>query len=359
MIAAAATLGSRALSLTQVGQAVNRRLPCEARTAAQAPLSLFEQPRSTAPGWHLSPANPVLAPLGTPGWETYSLSDVCVERMPDASLAMWYSTAGMLGHGIGLAIDAGGGGDAWTRVGTDPVLMPDDPARFEVGRPSLVRTAAGWRMWYTVAQRHFGPDSEVPASWIETATSTDGRHWDKEGGPVLSPRDTWEGVGLACSNVRVDSASGLYHMWYSAASVDDPEPHAVGLATSPDGIEWTRRPGNPVFTPAQGWEDYLIGSSQVVQVNESFYAFYLGFQRDPYVGAIGMARSRDGVTNWEKHTVNPILAPGRPCTWNASMVYKPAPLWDPAKQRWDVWFNASMLLNREERIGHAWSESIW
>jgi hypothetical protein len=41
------------------------------------------------------------------------------------------------------------------------------------------------------------------------------------------------------------------------------------------------------------------------------------------------------------------------------MVYKPAPLWDEQHRRWDVWFNASMMLNSNERIGHAWSDGVW
>jgi hypothetical protein len=97
----------------------------------------------------------------------------------------------------------------------------------------------------------------------------------------------------------------------------------------------------------------------VVRIEDWFYAFYLAFQRDPHVGRIGMARSHDGITNWERHPDNPILAPGKICTWNAAMVYKPHALWDERKHRWDVWFNASTILNGQERIGHAWSDRLW
>jgi predicted GH43/DUF377 family glycosyl hydrolase len=148
-------------------------------------------------------------------------------------------------------------------------------------------------------------------------------------------------------------------MWYRRVPIEDPEPHAVGLATSSDGIHWLRYDRNPVTTPSTGWEDYLIGSSQVVRVEDWFYAFYLGFQREPYTGRIGMARSRDGVSGWEKDPDNPSLGPVRPCSWNGAIVYKPAPLLDEANGCWHGWFNASAVLNSSERIGHAWSDCLW
>ncbi|HEX6818189.1 MAG TPA: hypothetical protein VF120_07430, partial [Ktedonobacterales bacterium] len=77
------------------------------------------------------------------------------------------------------------------------------------------------------------------------------------------------------------------------------------------------------------------------------------------VSQVGMARSPDGVTAWEHHPANPLLIPGPLGSWDAGMVYKPTALWDERKQRWDLWFNASQVLNSFERIGHAWSDRLW
>ncbi|HLY64695.1 MAG TPA: hypothetical protein VKU60_04095, partial [Chloroflexota bacterium] len=132
----------------------------------------------------------------------------------------------------------------------------------------------------------------------------------------------------------------------------------VGYATSPDGIGWARLP-QPIYTPSSGWEDNKIGSFQVHHVEDWYYAFYNAFEGRPFVSRIGMARSRDGVTAWERHPNNPVLSPGPRGSWNAAMVYKPTALWDEQRGRWDVWFNASDTLDGIERIGHAWSEGVW
>jgi beta-1,2-mannobiose phosphorylase / 1,2-beta-oligomannan phosphorylase len=202
-----------------------------------------------------------------------------------------------------------------------------------------------------------GPSSPAGVSWIGTATSPDGVHWRKHGAPVLSPQEPWEKQALQCPNVVFDAASGLFQMWYSGG--DQYEPDAVGFATSADGVQWTRHAGNPIFAPSGGWEDDKIGSFQVRRVGGWYYAFYNAFQHAPFVSRIGMARSPDGVTNWERHPANPIISVGQRGSWDAAMVYKPTALWDAQRGRWDVWFNASQRLNHEERIGHAWSEGIW
>ena len=74
------------------------------------------------------------------------------------------------------------------------------------------------------------------------------------GEPVLepAPEGAWDhGPRLVEAVIKVD---GVYHMFYRG----QPEAgwggywegrHAVGHATSPDGIEWTLDPANPVLSP--------------------------------------------------------------------------------------------------------------
>lgn len=359
-LALGGTLTAVGLSLpaTAVGRPLNDRLrrlndrmPCQVRSIE--PTTLLERPPAVA-GWQLSARNPVLDVAPDTPWERAAVYDPCVVQLDDGSLNMWYATRGSRSC-IGLAHDTTGSGDVWTRR-AEPVLAPDppeQPAYREITRPSVVRTAQGWRMWYSVV----GPDAGSGEAWIGTATSVDGISWQKHGTPVLTPTEPWEGRALQCPNVMFDAESALYRMWYSGGQTYEPD--AVGYATSADGISWSRAAANPIYTPSTGWEDYKLGSFQVTRLGEWHYAFYNALQRDPYVGRIGMARSRDGLTNWERHPANPVLGPDRPCTWNSALVYKPTALWDAQQQRWHVWFNASMLLNAEERIGHAWSEAMW
>jgi predicted GH43/DUF377 family glycosyl hydrolase len=330
--------------------------PNSAPTAVPPLPTQTPRPAASTWPWTFSPANPVLNIVPDSKWEHSAVFDPCVVQQSDGSLAMWYSTRGSLPGGIALAIDSTGTGDHWQRYGSGPLLTPDPPESVPAGvvsRPSVVAIPGGWRIWYSTQ----GPVGPAGAAWIGTAFSREGHYWEKHGSPVLVAHDAWEKQAVQCPNVRYDAASGQFQMWYCGG--DSYEPDAVGFATSSDGITWQRHAGNPIFRPTTGWEDYKVGSFQVHRVGDWYYAFYNAFQRTPFVSRVGMARSRDGVTGWERHSANPILSPGAPGTWDARMIYKPTALWDAARARWDVWFNASMILNEHERIGHAWSDRIW
>jgi predicted GH43/DUF377 family glycosyl hydrolase len=331
--------------------------PTPARpTPLPYPTQTPRPPGTTWP-WTFAPHNPVLDIDPSSGWELGAVYDPSVVRLDDGSLRMWYSTRGSQPSSIALASDATGTGDHWTRVRVEPVLTPAPPESYpypSITRPSVVALpGGGWRMWYSTQ----GSSGAAGTAWIGAATSSDGVTWQKHGSPVLAPRDPWEKQALQCPNVRYDATSGLFQMWYSGG--DQYEPDAIGYATSPDGIVWTRSPANPIYTPTAGWEDYKVGSFQVHRVGDWYYAFYNAFQREPFVSRIGMARSRDGVGGWQRHPSNPLISPGPPGSWNARMIYKPTALWNARAGHWDVWFNASMLLNQAERIGHAWSDRVW
>jgi hypothetical protein len=65
--------------------------------------------------------------------------------------------------------------------------------------------------------------------------------------------------------------------------------------------------------------------------------FYIGF-RDENRAQIGLARSRDGLTGWQRHPGNPILFPAAGA-WDADACYKPFALFDRAGDRWLLWYN--------------------
>lgn len=298
--------------------------------------------------WTDSPANPVLRI--SPGWDAYATYDPWAVRRSEGALWLYYSTRGQQPLSIGLAIDATGSGDNLVNS-ANPVCMPPGGATYGLSRPSVVQQQdRTWRLWYST--------TGGASCWIGTATSPDGLVWTLYNGPVLSPHYAWEKQAVQCPNVWLDISAGTYHMWYSGG--DAYEPDAIGHATPPDGIRWTRTSDQPIFAPVAGtWDNYKVGSFAAQRVGDWYYAFYNAFQEKPFLSQVGVARSRDGVTGWLRHPANPILVPGPPGTWDAGMVYKPCALWDESRKRWDVWFNASDKLGGAEQIGHAWSIGIW
>ena len=63
--------------------------------------------------------------------------------------------------------------------------------------------------------------------------------------------------------------------------------------------------------------------------------FYIGFRDEPHA-QIGIARSRDGLTNWQRHPANPIIRPGQN-KWDHDACYKPYAIFDG--QTWLLWYN--------------------
>jgi predicted GH43/DUF377 family glycosyl hydrolase len=174
----------------------------------------------------------------------------------------------------------------------------------DVNRQAVVvrRTAA----WYN--GQVFTGDREGRAV-LGLATSQDGIHWERfSDQPVLVPDAPWEQSAVMCPHVLWDEGLGLYRLWYSGGEIYEPD--AIGYATSPDGVHWTKHPGNPVFTPDRtcAWEREKVTACQVLVHRGWHLMFYIGF-RDVDHAQIGLARSRDGITGWQRHPANPIISP--------------------------------------------------
>src|SRR5690606_2864599 len=128
-------------------------------------------------------------------------------------------------------------------------------------------------------------------------------------------------------------------------------PDAIGSATSPDGIEWTRVQDSPVFTPETSlfWEGDRISGPFVLRIDPYYYMLYIGYE-DFVHARIGVARSKDGITGWERHEANPLISPGLPGGWESEAVYKPWVQIQPDGS-WRMWYNARS--GAFERIGVA------
>lgn len=213
----------------------------------------------------------------------------------------------------------------------------------DINRPSVVKVGGVYHMWYT---GQFDGRSS-----IGYATSTDGLHWQRRDRPVLEAVQPWEKVAVMCPSVLWDDKTHSFRMWYSGG--EQYEPDAIGYATSPDGATWTKHDG-PIFQadPRNRWEQYKVTACQVVPWQGWMYMFYIGF-RDIDHAQIGIARSRDGVSGWERLKDNPIISPTFE-GWDADACYKPFAIYDKAHNRWMLWYNGRHA--QFEQIGLATKE---
>jgi predicted GH43/DUF377 family glycosyl hydrolase len=161
------------------------------------------------------------------------------------------------------------------------------------------------------------------------------RQWNRNpSNPVLDVGlpGSWDDDRVFDPNVVFDGA--IYRMWFSGY---DGSRYRIGYATSPDGITWTKHPGNPVLDLGSpgSWDDYNTHANSVIFDGVTYHMWYSG-QPDGTKGRIGYATSPDGIS-WTKYAGNLCLGTsGNGCVfdtgtsgaWDDTYVYSPDVVYD-------------------------------
>jgi predicted GH43/DUF377 family glycosyl hydrolase len=207
----------------------------------------------------------------------------------------------MNGWAIGHATSTDG--INWEMDPANPVMTPQAEGNWRVisliNNP-VIHDGREFRMWYC------GWDGSRGQGGY--ATSPDGTTWTRHpdnpifrAGPDGSIDDTW-----ACPGAVIFQG-GLYHTWYGASPETLWVAGGIGYATSIDGLSWTKHPGL-VFEPGEGWENGLIGTSNVIFDGTTFHMWYVGQQTAGPIlidSSFGYAMSEDGIS-WTRDPANPI-----------------------------------------------------
>lgn len=134
------------------------------------------------------------------------------------------------------------------------------------------------------------------------ATSADGLVWTKRTQVLAPSSSTWEG-GYIAANGSVIENNGLAY-YYQAG-----KPPRIGLARESGGFIWTKRT-QPVLDagPYGSWDEMGVADPYVIEVAGKLYMFYLGMDRARRQ-RLGIAVSEDANT-WYKLRSNPVLELG-------------------------------------------------
>lgn len=287
----------------------------------------------TAAGWVKHPRNPVL------GSDLGIVYDVCVLAEEDG-FRMYFSWSDK----NAIALTKSKDGVSWSEPTIVLEARPGSAWEEDVNRPVVVAKDGLYHMWYTGQ----APGSEGSGAKIGYAQSSDGEKFQRlSDAPVLVADVAWEKVATMCPHVMWDDSLGCLRMWYSAGH--DDEPDAIGYATSTDGIHWDKYAANPVFLPEQRneWEQDKVTGTYIMKDGDEFLMFYIGFA-DVDTASICLARSKDGITGWERHPNNPIIRRSLdPAGWDSESTYKPYAL--KTEAGWLLWYNGRK--GDDERIG--------
>jgi hypothetical protein len=175
----------------------------------------------------------------------------------------------------------------------------------QVSKPAVISDGAEFKMWYD-GRNYF---DEVA---VGLATSSDGMTWTKSvSNPVLAgDPGAWDGASPEYGSYVIKEG-GVYKMWYEGTGDDGI--HQTGYATSTDGIDWQKYPGNPVIEAGpEGFDETSAGHGSVMNDGGTYKRWYLAAGDQGLV--IAYATAPDEV-NWTKH-VTPVLRPD-PAGWDA------------------------------------------
>lgn len=311
-------------------------------TATNICIALAQNPnKDCAGGWVKYQDNPILGKsLGT-------IFDVSVLQNTDGSYRMYNSWRDQRSIAISKSKD----GFEWS---TPIICFPfnnESGWEFDVNRPVVLINDGMYHMWYTGQVKAAIAEGQ---SWIGHATSKDGVLWVRDKTkPIMSPELPWEKVALMSPHVIWDEQEKMFKMWYCGG--EQIEPNAIGYATSKDGENWEKYAQNPIFTANKEneWENNRVGGCMILKREKDYLMFYIGY-RNMWYAQIGMARSKDGITNWERYSENPIIAPG--LGWDSDATYKPYPVPDPKNNRWILYYNGRKA--HQEQMGMAIHEGM-
>ena len=187
----------------------------------------------------------------------------------------------------------------------NPILSPVVSSWYSsaIGHPFLLEVGQSYWLYFLGANTPTGPRS------IGRAVSTDLRNWTIGSAPVLNgTAGQWDEGGVTRPYVMQNPAGGGYVMFYDGNNATlGPR---LGRATSPDGVTWTKAVSNPVLTTtAAAWDSYMVGSvTRIAFAAGTWTMWYYGGSASSgaYERDLGVATSTNGIA-WTKYGSNPVM----------------------------------------------------
>jgi hypothetical protein len=154
----------------------------------------------------------------------------------------------------------------------------------------LQENDGSWVMWFWGIP---APRERGAVLYRATALAPEGP-WTADPEPVLEGTvGAWDGAGLDFPSV-VHTDDG-YLMLYAGSSLSAPNEGRLGVATSTDGVAWTKQP-DPVVEPGLcgEFDSRSIAIPRLRLVDHGYLLFYNGLAPDLSTAEVGVAASPDG-----------------------------------------------------------------
>jgi hypothetical protein len=263
--------------------------------------------------------NPILGPGEQGEWDEIAVLVPSVLRH-DNIFYLFYSGWHKNGQvSIGLATSEDG--YHFKKYSENPVLSPGEKGydSYHVAAPVFINDDSAWVMYYNARETAgYGPGPFIGRAIAKELTGP----WERMIMPVLTRgrKGEWDGGYVIPSSI-LKKEDGTFMLYYTAGAVFTDRPASyIGLATSPDGINWikyndpatTDHPfadSDPVLTNtkhSKPYNDYPW--TPYVHETTKGFEMYFGYQADKNrieKSEIGYATSPDGI-HWKKYRGNPV-----------------------------------------------------
>lgn len=264
--------------------------------------------------------NPILVP-GDPGaWDDLFLWNPQIVAH-DGVFYLFYLGGNVSGRmAVGLATSEDG--LHFIKHSNNPVLAPEVEGfgSYTVGPGIVLQRDTAWWIYYNAQDlASFAPGR---AAGRATSTSLNGP-WVKDKLPVITSasKGEWDAGFIIPSSVLTLSDGTLMMFYTGGEDVAFFDNFYVGMATSPDGIVWTKyndplttqhpfAGSDPVLMTGKNgeWDGAFLWMPNVTIHENGFRMYYSASATNQRTGlkSIGYAESRDGI-HWVKYEGNPVF----------------------------------------------------
>ena len=199
---------------------------------------------------------------------------------------------------------------------------------------------------------HGWPPREI---LIGYATSPDGLNWTRQGDePVLHAENvSYAGHTLLISDVLVEEDGTWIMYFYTWPTMSGTAASAIGRATAPSPTgPWTADEAPALEADPDSWDNFSVANPYVLQKDDgTYYMYFTGNTKGSLDAYIGLATSPDGMV-WTKHE-GFILEAGE-ADWSKRKVVAPK-VWH-TESGWYMLFRNDAISGAPTTLSYATSE---
>lgn len=156
---------------------------------------------------------------------------------------------------------------------------------------------------------------QLTVSWMIKAVFS-----DYVSNPIFSKTNSINSPSLGVGSSFILYDNGKYKMWY--ANLYDGRKYDVNYAESADGITWSTKTSTAVINKgaSNAWDSYSVYPGAVIKENQTYKMYYVGVTSQDGDSYVGLATSTDGI-NWTKNQMPVIMVLNRRVAVNTVLIY--------------------------------------